>query len=98
MKSVLYRGCPRVQARLGRVLCDREALLVENGEPIAFDIRPMEGVDFGFDRAVPGTASRSDQRGCEGARYSAHEPVSEKCGRFGSTAIVLLPFGPGTLR
>jgi two-component system nitrogen regulation response regulator NtrX len=41
-----------VQARLARVLRDREVLLVETGEPTVFDIRPMAGVDLGFDRAV----------------------------------------------
>ena len=35
----------KVQARLARVLRDREALLSETGEPIAIDIRPMAGVD-----------------------------------------------------
>ena len=50
----------RVQARLARVLRDREALLVENGEPIDFDIRPMAGVDFGFDSAVQEGRVRDD--------------------------------------
>jgi DNA-binding NtrC family response regulator len=49
-----------VQARLARVLRDREVLLVENGEPIAFDIRPMAGVDFGFDSAVQEGRVRDD--------------------------------------
>jgi DNA-binding NtrC family response regulator len=50
----------KVQARLARVLRDREALLVETGEPIAFDIRPMAGVDPGFDRAVQEGRVRDD--------------------------------------
>lgn len=49
-----------MQARLARVLRDREALLVENGEPIDFDIRPMAGVDFGFDSAVQEGRVRDD--------------------------------------
>ena len=50
----------QVQARLARVLRDREALLVETGEPIAFDVRPMAGVDPGFDRAVQEGRVRDD--------------------------------------
>ncbi len=50
----------KVQARLARVLRDREALLVEPGEPIALDIRPMAGVDPGFDRAVQEGRVRDD--------------------------------------
>ena len=50
----------KVQARLARVLRDREALLVETGEPIAFDIRPMAGVDLDFDRAVQEGRVRDD--------------------------------------
>jgi DNA-binding NtrC family response regulator len=50
----------KVQARLARVLRDREALLVETGEPIAFDIRPMAGVDPGFDSAVQEGRVRDD--------------------------------------
>jgi two-component system nitrogen regulation response regulator NtrX len=50
----------KVQARLARVLRDREALLIETGEPIAFDIRPMAGVDQGFDRAVQEGRVRDD--------------------------------------
>jgi len=50
----------KVQARLARVLRDREALLVETGEPIAFDVRPMAGVDPGFDRAVQEGRVRDD--------------------------------------
>src|SRR6185436_9115534 len=50
----------RVQARLARVLRDREVLLVESGEPIAFGIRPMAGVDPAFDRAVQEGRVRDD--------------------------------------
>jgi two-component system, NtrC family, nitrogen regulation response regulator NtrX len=50
----------RVQARLARVLRDREVLLVETGEPIAFAVRPMAGVDPTFDRAVQEGRVRDD--------------------------------------
>jgi two-component system nitrogen regulation response regulator NtrX len=50
----------RVQARLARVLRDREVLLVETGEPIAFGIRPMASVDPAFDRAVQEGRVRDD--------------------------------------
>src|SRR6185436_11667378 len=50
----------RVQARLARVLRDREVLLVETGEPIAFGVRPMAGVDPAFDRAVQEGRVRDD--------------------------------------
>jgi two-component system, NtrC family, nitrogen regulation response regulator NtrX len=50
----------RVQARLARVLRDREVLLVETGEPIAFGIRAMAGVDPAFDRAVQEGRVRDD--------------------------------------
>jgi len=42
----------RVQSRLARLLRDREAVLVETGAAIAFDVRPMAGVDTGIDTAV----------------------------------------------
>jgi two-component system nitrogen regulation response regulator NtrX len=42
----------RVQARLARVLRDREATLTETGETIGFDLRPIAGVDLGFESAV----------------------------------------------
>jgi DNA-binding NtrC family response regulator len=42
----------RVQARLSRLLRDREAVLVETGTTIGFDIRPMAGVDASIDTAV----------------------------------------------
>ena len=50
----------RVQARLARVLRDREVLLVETGEPIAFGVRPMAGVDHAFERAVQEGRVRDD--------------------------------------
>jgi two-component system, NtrC family, nitrogen regulation response regulator NtrX len=42
----------RVQARLSRLLRDREAVLAETGATIGFDIRPMAGVDASIDTAV----------------------------------------------
>src|SRR5204862_4441829 len=42
----------RVQSRIARLLRDREAVLVETGATIAFDLRPMAGVDPGIDAAV----------------------------------------------
>src|SRR4051794_20609489 len=39
----------RVQARLARLLRDREAFILETGEVASFDVRPMAGVDPGFD-------------------------------------------------
>jgi DNA-binding NtrC family response regulator len=50
----------RVQARLARVLRDREALLAETGEPIALDVRPVAGVDPGFDEALQDGRIRED--------------------------------------
>ncbi|MBI3493839.1 MAG: sigma-54-dependent Fis family transcriptional regulator [Acidobacteria bacterium] len=50
----------RVQGRLARLLRDREALLVENGKPIGFDVRPMAGVDPSFDAAVQEGRVRDD--------------------------------------
>ena len=50
----------RVQARLARVLRDREARLVETGEAIGCDVRPMAGVDLGFDTAVQDGRVRED--------------------------------------
>jgi DNA-binding NtrC family response regulator len=50
----------RVQARLARLLRDREAVLVESGETISLDVRPMAGVDMGFDRAVHEGRVRDD--------------------------------------
>jgi two-component system nitrogen regulation response regulator NtrX len=50
----------RVQARLARVLRDREAILVENGESVSLDVRPMAGVDPGIDSAVQEGRVRDD--------------------------------------
>ena len=50
----------RVQARLGRILRDREATLVESGQAIGFDVRAMAGVDPGFERAVQEGRVRED--------------------------------------
>ena len=50
----------RVQARLARVLRDREAVVVESGEPMSFDVRPMTGVDPTFDAAVHDGRVRED--------------------------------------
>lgn len=50
----------RVQARLARVLCRRDALLAETGEPILMDVRPVAGVDSRFDQAVREGRVRDD--------------------------------------
>jgi DNA-binding NtrC family response regulator len=50
----------RVQARLARVLRDREATLVETGEPLALDVRPMISVDLSFEAAVKEGRIRDD--------------------------------------
>ena len=50
----------RVQARLARVLRDREAVLVETDETISLDARPMAGVDPAFDGAVEEGRVRDD--------------------------------------
>jgi DNA-binding NtrC family response regulator len=50
----------RVQARLARLLRDREARLVETGEAISCDVRPMAGVEPGFDTAVQDGRVRDD--------------------------------------
>src|SRR5439155_25120270 len=50
----------RVQARLARILRDREALLTETGEPIACDVRPVAGVDMSFEVAVQDGRVRED--------------------------------------
>jgi DNA-binding NtrC family response regulator len=42
----------RVQARLARVLRDGEAVLVETGETIGVDVRPMAGVEPAFNDAL----------------------------------------------
>ena len=50
----------RVQSRLARILRDREAILAETGAPVAFDIRPIAGVDPAFDSAVQEGRVRDD--------------------------------------
>ena len=50
----------RVQARLARLLRDREALLSEAGTTVDLDVRPMAGVDPGFDRALQEGRVRED--------------------------------------
>ena len=50
----------RVQVRLARLLRDREAILAETGETASFDVRPMAGVDPGFDTAVQDGRVRED--------------------------------------
>jgi two-component system nitrogen regulation response regulator NtrX len=50
----------RVQARLARLLRDREAIVMETGETASFDVRPMAGVDPGFDTAVADGRVRED--------------------------------------
>jgi two-component system nitrogen regulation response regulator NtrX len=42
----------RVQVRLARLLRDREAIVAETGDTVPFDVRPVAGVDPGFDAAV----------------------------------------------
>ena len=50
----------RVQARLARVLRDREAALADSGETVALDVRPMASVDPGVDRSVQEGRIRDD--------------------------------------
>jgi two-component system nitrogen regulation response regulator NtrX len=50
----------RVQARLARLLRDREAVIAETGETASFDVRPMAGVEPGFDSAVQDGRIRED--------------------------------------
>jgi len=50
----------RVQARLARLLRDREAVLAEGGDAISLDVRPMAGVDPEFDKAVAEGRVRDD--------------------------------------
>jgi len=50
----------RVQARLARLLRDREAIVTETSETVSFDVRPMAGVDPGFDTAVEEGRLRED--------------------------------------
>jgi len=50
----------RIQARLARVLRDREAILVETGQPILVDVRPMTSVDASIDVALEEGRVRED--------------------------------------
>jgi DNA-binding NtrC family response regulator len=50
----------RLQRRLARLLRDREAIVAETGETASFDVRPMAGVDPGFDTAVQDGRVRED--------------------------------------
>lgn len=56
----IAEATPRVQARLARVLYDREAVLIETGETTGIDVRPMAGVDPSFDHAVHDGRIRED--------------------------------------
>jgi len=56
----LAAASARVQARLARLLCRREALLAETGEPIVMDVRPVAGIDPHFDQAVREGRVRDD--------------------------------------
>jgi len=50
----------RVQARFARLLRDREAVLVETGATVGFEVRPIAGVDPGFHAAVQEGRVRED--------------------------------------
>ncbi len=50
----------RVQARLARLLRDREAVMSDTGEAAGFDVRLMAGVDPGIDAAVQDGRVRED--------------------------------------
>ena len=50
----------RVQARLARLFRDREAVLVETGVTVPFDVRPIIGADAGLDAAVEEGRVRDD--------------------------------------
>ena len=50
----------RVQARLARILRDREAVAAETGESAGFDLRPMAGVEPGVDEHVREGRVRED--------------------------------------
>ena len=50
----------RVQARLSRVLRDREAILVQTEAPIALDVRPIAAADPEFDGALRDGRIRED--------------------------------------
>jgi two-component system, NtrC family, nitrogen regulation response regulator NtrX len=50
----------RAQARLARLLRDREAILSETGEAVDLDVRPMAGVNTRFEHAVEEGRVRDD--------------------------------------
>ena len=50
----------RVQARLARLLRDREAVLSTSNEAIVFDVRPMAGAEPGIEMAVQDGQVRDD--------------------------------------
>jgi DNA-binding NtrC family response regulator len=50
----------RVQARLARLFRDQEATIVETGEIMTLDVRPMAGVDLAFARSVDEGRVRDD--------------------------------------
>jgi two-component system, NtrC family, nitrogen regulation response regulator NtrX len=50
----------RAQARFARLLRDREAVLVETGATVGFEVRPMAGVDPAFHTAVQEGRVRED--------------------------------------
>src|SRR5439155_2626433 len=56
----LAEASTRVQMRLARVFRDREAILVETGASSSLDVRPMAGVDPGFDAALKEGRVRGD--------------------------------------
>lgn len=51
---------PRLQGRLARVLRDGEAWLAGNGHRVGLDVRPIAGVEPGFDRAADEGHVRED--------------------------------------
>ena len=51
---------PRLQVRLARVLRDGEAWLAGNGHRVSLDVRPIAGVEPGFDRAADEGRVRDD--------------------------------------
>jgi two-component system nitrogen regulation response regulator NtrX len=94
----------RVQARIARVLRDREAVLAESGEPIGFDIRLMAGVDPDFDRAVSEGRVREDlYRRLSGLRIempplrSRHEDIPALANYFVREICASLRVPPKTL-
>jgi len=50
----------RVQIRLGRILRDREATLVDTGEAIGVDVRPIASADLGIEMSVQEGRIRDD--------------------------------------